>query len=272
MTVQTADDQSKDYISPTVERAWVTYGMHYGRLKEIKTRRDVIVVYSIYQRAHVGLLHADNTRTVHRIVSLGPQNEDIHTLQAHLFKPSEKRAPASFIGNENIKEQGEFAATCAVCGEVQFDTPSGAVCTNGHGGAESRPRRPNIKKVPKRQLWYHPESEAYVETLGKLTEQDAMQLVEVTDDPSHEALFKEKSQAAGGRLIMPNRPRFVKRPSAPARPNIIRRVETTFGVKASELEQRAKPLLRPNRPRFVTPPKLSLNSDPFADMDDDIPF
>ena len=31
---------------------------------------------------------------------------------------------------------------CATCGELQFDTPSGVTCKNGHGGEESLYRRP----------------------------------------------------------------------------------------------------------------------------------
>lgn len=30
-----------------------------------------------------------------------------------------------------------FALKCSVCQELQFDTPSGMVCRNGHGGAPS---------------------------------------------------------------------------------------------------------------------------------------
>jgi hypothetical protein len=40
------------------------------------------------------------------------------------------------VGYETRGEQG--ARHCAVCGCVQFDTPSGICCENGHGGAVSK--------------------------------------------------------------------------------------------------------------------------------------
>ena len=39
---------------------------------------------------------------------------------------------------DHVNGEPEMVATgtkCSVCGEPQFDTPSGACCTNGHGGS-----------------------------------------------------------------------------------------------------------------------------------------
>jgi hypothetical protein len=42
---------------------------------------------------------------------------------------------------------------CGVCGEPQFNTPSGLTCKNGHGGEESLDKRP---EKPKRDMgWSH---------------------------------------------------------------------------------------------------------------------
>ena len=36
---------------------------------------------------------------------------------------------------------------CSVCGGIQFDTPSGVSCANGHGGAPGRPKSVSIKRT-----------------------------------------------------------------------------------------------------------------------------
>lgn len=40
-----------------------------------------------------------------------------------------------------VLRDGEMPNTsrCGVCGESQIDSPSGLVCTNGHGGADTMP-------------------------------------------------------------------------------------------------------------------------------------
>jgi len=39
---------------------------------------------------------------------------------------------------ENPEEELDYTGTrCSVCGEEQYDTPSGVTCPNGHGGADS---------------------------------------------------------------------------------------------------------------------------------------
>jgi hypothetical protein len=43
---------------------------------------------------------------------------------------------AMSVGYETHGPAGE--KHCAVCGERQFDTPSGICCVNGHGGADSK--------------------------------------------------------------------------------------------------------------------------------------
>jgi hypothetical protein len=35
--------------------------------------------------------------------------------------------------------KSKLGTVCSICGEPQFETPSGASCKNGHGGAEGRP-------------------------------------------------------------------------------------------------------------------------------------
>lgn len=43
---------------------------------------------------------------------------------------------AMSVGYETRGETGE--RHCAVCGERQFDSPSGVTCENGHGGADAK--------------------------------------------------------------------------------------------------------------------------------------
>lgn len=42
--------------------------------------------------------------------------------------------PTSLI-DEVVERVAKTTANCSVCGEPQFETPSGDVCRNGHGGA-----------------------------------------------------------------------------------------------------------------------------------------
>lgn len=50
----------------------------------------------------------------------------------------------------------ETGQTCSECGLFQRQTPSGAVCKNGHGGVEG--------EKPQTHYWYHPESDSLFST------------------------------------------------------------------------------------------------------------
>lgn len=49
----------------------------------------------------------------------------------------------------NLSKEVKLATVCSVCGEPQYDTPSGTVCKNGHGGCRgiSLEARKELKKL-----------------------------------------------------------------------------------------------------------------------------
>lgn len=48
----------------------------------------------------------------------------------------------------------------------------------------------------KRTLWYHPESECYIEVFGEVDDSTAMECVEVTNEVLHELKFREQKNAS----------------------------------------------------------------------------
>lgn len=56
--------------------------------------------------------------------------------------------------------EGKPFSICAICGEEQFETPSGVSCKNGHGGADSIDIKPNVEpeQIPDPEPTHDPET------------------------------------------------------------------------------------------------------------------
>lgn len=65
----------------------------------------------------------------------GPKLHEIKNA-AQLLLPLNKALRGS--GPEALEQCPVTQFHCSICGEVQFDTPSGRTCKNEHGGAPSR--------------------------------------------------------------------------------------------------------------------------------------
>jgi hypothetical protein len=78
--------------------------------------------------------------------------------------------PKPILGEEFQAKFG-FIPHCAVCGEVQMQTSSGMVCSNGHGGADSVPPAEDLfqtdsENAPEKVLPATAESDAVADFLG----------------------------------------------------------------------------------------------------------
>ena len=77
-------------------------------------------------------------------------------------KPQKSKRDANWEFNERHGPKEEQTTTptpkgkttyCAECGEVQFASPSGVTCRNGHGGAESLDKRPRVRVAPSKRVF-----------------------------------------------------------------------------------------------------------------------
>lgn len=126
-------------------RAWYRFGMHFGKLADIATRKmGILEVYNIGEANRVGLRHSDGRRTLHDIVALGPDHNELPAL---ILKHLGERPMPQFL----VKMEHEHS---------------------------------------QRILWYHPESDSYVETHDqKGAEDTALECVDVTGNAEHEGHF-----------------------------------------------------------------------------------
>lgn len=136
-----------------------------GRL-HVKTEQiplELDDLLKVYDEANVGKKDASIEETSKesrrsRKAAEEPKGEASDSKEEEAKKDKPRRTGKSKSeeteSNEEVKYTGE---SCSVCGEPQFETPSGVSCVNGHGGAtsednkniqeEDKPRRKRSRKA-----------------------------------------------------------------------------------------------------------------------------